>query len=243
MADSLAEDEKANAEDLKNTDDRFKEKQRLAEANAEAQYNLDKFNRDQKAKEDKAASDQEAKEEAERLALKQAKNEAYWAASRGLSEAFFAVQLSMAKGNAAKELEIKKRAFQVDKAFNVARAIQDGIGATQKALAAGGGVPTGIPFALATGALAAANIAKILATKFDGGSAGGAGSVSDIGGGNVSVPTTSAPTVNTTAPTTQASTTFDEQGRNNNFNRVYVVESDISRVQNRVAKIEEQATI
>jgi len=139
-----------------------------------------------------------------------------------------------------KEREFKRKQFDTDKAFRVAQATQDGIAASMKALAQFGGVPTGIPFAVATGALAAANIAKILATKFDGGVAPVMGSETSS---SVSVPTTSAPTVNTTAPTTQASTTFDEQGRNNNFNRVYVVESDISRVQGRVAKIAEQATI
>ena len=188
-----------------------------------------------KAERDKADAEfkasENAKLEAQRVGLD---------AAKGLSEAFFAFQLNGAKGNAQKELEIKKRMFAVDKAFNVARAIQDGIRSVQAALTIpppGGQILAGV-----NAALAAANVAKILATKFDGD--GSAGSVADIGAGaSTAVPTTTAPTVNTAAPTTQASTTFDEQGRNNNFNRVYVVESDISRVQNRVAKLQEQATI
>ena len=158
-------------------------------------------------------------------------------AMKGLSDAFFAIQLNRAKGNAARELEIRKQMFNVDKAFNVARATQDGIRSVQAALTIpppGGQILAGV-----NAALAVANVAKILATKFDG---GGASVTAETG--SVSVPTnTSLPTVsNTTAPNIQPSTSFDETGRNLN-NRVYVLESDITKSQGRVARLNEQATI
>ena len=159
-------------------------------------------------------------------------------AGKALSEAFFAFQLNRANGNAAREMEIRKRMFQVDKAFNVARATQDGIRSVQAALTIpppGGQILAGVNAALAAG-----NIAKILATKFDGGNIqGGADNL------NATVPTsqTNIPTVqNTSAPNINPqTTTFDEQGRVNN--RVYVVESDITKTQERVARIDERSTI
>lgn len=221
-------------------------------AEKEAKEKLDALNKDYadrnkiKTEWDKIAAEQnaiieaEAKAAAKKLAdEKLYREENFIKASQGLSNALYTFQLLAAKGNAAAELEVKKKQFKVDKAFRVAQAIQDGIAATQASLASGGGVPFGIPFAIATGVISAANIANILASKFDG------GSVSSAPTANISTPSvsTQTPTLNTTAPTTQASTTFDEQGRNQNFNRVYVVESDISKVQNRVARLQEQATI
>jgi hypothetical protein len=158
-------------------------------------------------------------------------------AGQALSEAFFAIQLNRAKGNAARELEIRKQMFNVDKAFNVARATQDGIRSVQAALTIpppGGQILAGV-----NAALAIANVGRILNTKFDG---GGASISAETG--SVSVPTnTSLPTVsNTTAPNIQPSTSFDETGRNLN-NRVYVLESDITKSQGRVARLNEQATI
>lgn len=161
-------------------------------------------------------------------------------AAKGLSDLFFMNELNNAKGNAKATMEIKKRQFQVDKAFRVAQAIQDGVAATMKAIANGGGVPLGVPFGIATGALAAVNVAKILATKFEG------GSVADIGVPSAGV-ITNAPNVNTTAPTTQVTQTttttkLGEDGQNMG-QRVYVLESDISKSQNRVARLNEQATV
>lgn len=169
--------------------------------------------------------------------LKKEVNKTAFDASQALSQAFFAWQLRSVQGNATKELEIKKRAFQVDKAFNVARATQDGIRSVQAALTIpppGGQILAGVNAALAAG-----NIAKILATKFDGGNVQSGENLT------ASVPTsqTNIPTVqNTSAPNINPqTTTFDEQGRVNN--RVYVVESDITKTQERVARIDERSTI
>lgn len=182
---------------------------------------------------DQAVADHKASEAAKKEAVVAGLN-----AAQTLSQTFFAIQLNKAKGNAEAEIKIKKRMFEVDKAFNVARAIQDGIRSVQAALTIP--PPGGQILAVVNAGLAAANVAKILATKFESGSVG-----------DVSVPTsnvsTNAPNVNTTAPTTQVaqSTTTTKLGENgeNLGQRVYVLESDITKSQGRIARLNEQATI
>ena len=196
----------------------------------------------QKRKADEAKFDEEQRKKAEEDkkksddAIIQADSKKF-DAMKGLSDAFFAFQLNRANGNAARELQIRKQMFQVDKAFNLARATQDGIRSVQAALTIpppGGQILAGVNAALAAG-----NIAKILATKFDGGNVQSGENLT------ASVPTsqTNIPTVqNTSAPNINPqTTTFDEQGRVNN--RVYVVESDITKTQERVARIDERSTI
>lgn len=167
--------------------------------------------------------------------LKNQVNKTSLDAAQAMSQAFFMFQSRAAEGNEAKLKQIRKRAFQVEKAFNAARAIQDGIAATQKALLAGGGVPTGIPFAVATGALAAANVAKILAAKFDEGGAGGG----DLSTPNISAGNTGVPTINNAANAApiQPTTTFNEQGQNTSMMvKAYVVESEVSDAQEKADK-------
>jgi hypothetical protein len=163
----------------------------------------------------------------------------YFSAAQGLSEAFFAFQLGAAEGNEEAQLEIKKRAFQVDKAFRVAQATMDGIGSVTKTLASGGALA--LPLAISMGVLAVANVAKILATKFDGGKAGGTSSIKpQISGGSNS--NNSNPSQQQ-LPQNQASnpqgTNFDSQG-NKIEQRVYVLEEDITDTQNRIARVAEQ---
>ncbi len=182
---------------------------------------------------DQAVADHKASEAAKKEATVAGLN-----AAQTLSQTFFAIQLNRAKGNATAEIEIKKKMYAVDKAFNVARAIQDGIRSVQAALTIpppGGQILAGV-----NATLAAANVAKILATKFEGGSVG-----------DVSVPTanvsTNTPNINTNAPTTQVtqSTTTTKLGENgeNLGQRVYVLESDITKSQGRIARLNEQATV
>ena len=162
-------------------------------------------------------------------------------ASRALSDVYFQFQLNQAKGNEKRQLEIKKQAFQVDKAFQVAQASIDGYRA---AISAYAGAPPG--FKIASAALAAtfaaAQVAKILATKFDSGSPSSGGANNDISGsqGSANIPTPAT----STAPTTQASTTFDSQGRNQNFTiTAKVYEGDMTSTQKRAAKIDSMTTI
>lgn len=229
-----------NAQNKAARDRERAEAEKQAKALAEIDKYWTKWAADENAKIEAEVAERQKQADADFKASEAAKLEAQRVgldAARGLSEAFFAYQLNAAKGDEKRQLEIKKRMFQVDKAFNVARAVQDGIRSVQAALTIP--PPGGQILAVVNGALAAANVAKILATKFDAG-----GGTSSLDAGSTSVPNipTNTPQLNTAAPTTNPNTTtFDEQG--NNLNRVYVVESDITKSQSRVARLEEQATI
>lgn len=153
----------------------------------------------------------------------------YIQSARVLSDTFFQIQLNNAEGNAQRELEIRKRMFQVDKAFNVARVIQDGIRSVQAALTIP--PPAGQILAGANAALAAGNLAKILATKFNGGTSSGSG------GG--SVPNVSIPSVRNEAIQNNNQTDIDSQ--TGKVNKVFVLEKDITEKVKKVAKIQETA--
>lgn len=158
-------------------------------------------------------------------------------AAQGLSQAFFQTQLNGAKGNAAAELKIRKQMFEVDKAFNVARAVQDGIRAVQAALTIP--PPGGQILAVANGALAAANVAKILSTQFDGGT-------QTVDAPNVSLPTQGGQTPNTFQPPTfvQQSTQLDANGNPiNGPIQAVVVETQMTSTQNRVSRLYNQSRI
>jgi hypothetical protein len=173
-------------------------------------------------------------------ASKQQISEAGLNAAKGLTEAFFAFQLNGAKGNAEKELQIKKRMFEVDKAFSVARAIQDGIRSVNGALAQTATLgPYASVLAGINAALAAANVAKILATKFDAGSAGG-GSISAPNIPTSGSGTNTVPTINNAANSAPIqATSFNEDGSNKSMVvKAIVVETDITDSQRRISKIE-----
>jgi len=162
-------------------------------------------------------------------------------ASQGLSDAFFALKQQGVKGDAQKELELRKKQFQVNKAFAISNAIMTGIMGVQSQLQAGpiiGPILAGI-----VGVTAALNVAKIASAKFDG------GSIDTSGGGSGGVPTL--PQANTNVPvinpaqnnTPQPVTTFT--GNNNNgFNqptKVFVTEEDMTKSQQRVTRLIDQS--
>lgn len=163
-------------------------------------------------------------------------------ASQALAQAFFAFQLRGAEGNAEREKEIRKKMFAVDKAFNVARATQDGIRSVQAALTIP--PPFGQIAAGINATLAAANVAKILATKFDPGSSGGGGGSgtfsSGSGSAGSSLPPIQSPDNTSTLlnqpNASQPSTPTQKQGK------LFVTQSDIKNSLNKVEVIETQAT-
>lgn len=164
-------------------------------------------------------------------------------ALQNISDAFFAHKLKSAKGNEAETLKIQKKAFEVNKAFSVARAIQDGILSVSGALANTGTLgPGAIALAAVNGVIAAANVAKILATQFEGGSATDTGSV------NVSTPGTftQAPNVGGGGGNNQTQLNADgsvnKQGQPSVI-KAYVVESESAEVSKRVNKLSEQSKI
>lgn len=124
-----------------------------------------------------------------------------------INDIFFNYKLNKHKGDAKAENEIRKKQFNVNKAFGITNAVIDGIGAVQKAL--NNPYPLNIVLAAISGAAAIANVAKIASTKFEpsGGDTGGGG------GGAVAVPIPTPPTINTPNANTNSSTSFDETGK------------------------------
>lgn len=158
-------------------------------------------------------------------------------AMQGLSKAFFAFKSKAAKGNAAEELKIRKQQFQVDKAFNVARAIQDGIRSVQAALTIpppGGQILAGV-----NAAIAAANVGVLLASTFDGGST----SSPSIGGGGLGAGASFSQAAPNIAPP-QNTTQLNQNGTIAQAPiKAYVVESESAAVTKRVNKLENQSKI
>lgn len=132
--------------------------------------------------------------------------------------------------------EAQERAFKLNKAFQLAQATIEGTRGVLKAYAE---APPGFKIASAAlaAAFAAAQIAKISQTKFNSAqfekSAIPTGGGSAIGNGIV----TSAPAT----PTTQS--TLLNQPQQQQVIKAVVVESDITKVQNRVQSIKETASI
>lgn len=197
-------------------DDKRLAEEKKAQDEIDRQASLDYMNsvgNDEKAITDttydykKAKRDQELEEfkqntEAQLNATKQGLQ-----AAQSITDIFFNYKLGKVKGDAKAENEIRKKQFNVNKAFGITNAVIDGIGAVQKAL--NNPYPLNIVLAAISGAAAIANVAKIASTKFEpsGGDTGGGG------GGAVAVPIPTPPTINTPNANTNSSTSFDETGK------------------------------
>jgi hypothetical protein len=150
----------------------------------------------------------------------------------------------------------KEKAFEDDKKLKVAQAIISGLQGAVQAFAGAmslgpiAGPIVGAILAAAVGGLAAANVAQIKKTKFDGGAA-----VTQNTPNTDSIGLNSAVT-DSSLGTGGGFTTFSEGamgspggfvpstpfGSTSNNQRVYVVESDITAAQNRVRVLEENST-
>lgn len=159
-------------------------------------------------------------------------------ATQSLTDLYFAHQLKQSKGNAAAELAIRKKQFQVNKAFGIANAVIDGVGAVQKAL--NNPYPLNIVLAVISGLAAAVNIAKIASAKFDEGGGGG-GSV-DTGNIGATASAPAIPTPNNTATTISDSGQV-EKAKTEGDKKVYVLEGDMTKTQKKQVNIEETAKI
>jgi Flp pilus assembly pilin Flp len=159
-------------------------------------------------------------------------------ATQALTDMAFAHQLKMAKGNAAKETEIRKKQFQVNKAFGIVNAVVDGVGAVQKAL--NNPYPLNIVLAVLSGVLAAANVAKIASTKFEPDSGGSASA--DTGSLSAPAPVVPSPNNSTTKIKDDGTVGSDDKRINQApVVKAVVVETDITSSQKNVNTIEESA--
>jgi hypothetical protein len=103
----------------------------------------------------------------------------------GLLNASDNERLKKVEKGSKEEQKIKKRMFNRDKALRISQTIVDTASNIVTSVRNGGGIPTGIPFGIAAGAMGALQIAAIAKAKYDGGetpSGGGGGDVPSGGG-------------------------------------------------------------
>ena len=194
----------------------------------------------------------------QKLGYEELEKEKYNLAKQGiegvqaLSDMYFLFKSQKAQKGSKEEAELAKKAFNVNKALQLATATINGIQAVQGAFATATASPITTvfpvyPFIQAglAGVLAAANVAKIAASKFDSGASGGGG------GGGVSAPSAPAipaPPISTASNNTNQSTLFDESGKNLNQTQpqinvtATVGVDEIANKTNRVSVLEQQST-
>jgi len=183
--------------------------------------------------------------------LKMANAEAYvaltndaLAATQALTDIYFADQLAKAKGNDKKEREIRKKQFNVNKAFTVAGIVLNTVMGMIKAVSNNPPPsPIGIAGAVITGVMGTAATIKALATKFDdsGSGGGGGGAVGSLGsaGGGVALEPPSTGSTQLNADGTIKAATANAQPTI----KAVVVETDVTKTQKRVSTIEERASL
>lgn len=172
-------------------------------------------------------------------------------AAQQVTDLFFAFKSSKLKKGSAEELENAKKGFQVNKALQLASATVSGVQAVQGAFATATASPIttvfpAYPFIQAgiAGVLSAANIAKIAASKFE----GGAGSPSTPSGGGGGASILAPPTISNQNANVEG-TQFDENGKRigaKNDSTINVVATvgvdEITSKMNRVNVLEKQST-
>jgi hypothetical protein len=220
------------------------------------QYGLDTQELEKRQQEeiDKIQADARAKREAEEKAEFDRKvkiAEDYAGTVNNLAETAFTISNKFGKQDEESKEKRAKRQFQVAKALQLSMAIMDGFKAVTTSLASSpvaiGPVPN--PAGIASLAFAVttslANIAKIASTQYGSKSAGGGagGSTAPMGGG--------------ATPNTGGTPSFSLFGQGNNMNttsapkdqetsltvKAVVVESDVTSTQNKVKKMQENATL
>ena len=138
------------------------------------------------------------------------------------------------------EDKLNRQKFNREKALQMTSITISTASAVMKSLAENGGVPTGIPFAIASGVLGAAQLAVVANSKYQGGSAPSMPSFSGGGGSTGASGEQFAPI---TPPTQTGTTTAGLLGGSNipTSGQVFVLESDISQVQNNVMVAEQKS--
>jgi len=223
------------------------------------QYGLDtvelkKRQEDEIANIEKDARDKKAAEEKAEFDRKMKMAEDYAGAVNNLAETAFALSNRFGKQDEASKEKRAKRQFQIQKAMQLSLAIMDGFKAVNASLAqspiAIGPVPNpagiaSLAFAITT---SLANVAKIASTQYGskgGAPAGGGGGASDGGGGAAAGG--GAPSFSLFGQGNNQNTTSAAQDVENKSNQLtvkaIVVESDVTSTQNKVKKMQENATL
>jgi len=185
---------------------------------------------------DKRRSDEEVKNAAARETRKRELSAQALNTLQGLSNVFFANQLKAAAGNADAELRVKKKQFEVEKAFRLANVAIDTASAILKTTAQLG-LPAATPFNIAAAALGAIQAGIIAAAQFDPGQT--SASVSANSATGVSSPDVS---VNPPQTFTQPQSTVIQRNENNRPIKVVVLQQDIRDAISEATKVELQAS-
>jgi hypothetical protein len=184
--------EKEIADLVKSYDDKFA----IANGNAELEKQLteqqekdiavieDKYRKEKEEKEKQALDKQkQIQQQKLDLILKYAQTFGQAMSSlNGLLNANDEARLKNVKQGSKEEEAIKRKMFERDKKLRIVQTVIDTASNIVQSVRNGGGIPSGIPFGVAAGAMGAMQIAAIAKTKFDGGqqqvpdtSAGGGG--------------------------------------------------------------------
>jgi hypothetical protein len=206
-----------------------------------------------KLEEDITAKNKEEleKRKADELAENQAKldiAQSYVNAIGSLTDLVTTIRVAGAGKDTAAQEKAARDQFNIMKGVQIASTIISGINGVMNALSAVTTVPDpfGFPLkvanAIAIGVAAAANVAKIAATQFQPRGGGG-------GGGGGQTPS-SAPTPSSQTPSISAGSTIGlgemkilPQKQQTNWQKVYVVESDIRNTTNKVEVIENRSVL
>ena len=171
---------------------------------------------------EKALSEIKKKEREKNFALATASIGALSALNKAATD----TALLNAAGDEEKKEKIRKASFEREKKLNIAMAAINGAQAVLAGFAQGG-----LPMAIVAGVTAAAQLAAIVATTYQGGAGAGVETPTETtpdgagdAGGGVQL-----------SPVSNTSTILGNQ-------QVYVTETDITNTQNNVSVIEESAT-
>lgn len=186
---------------------------------------------------DKEATAQALAEKKARLEAERKLEEDSLKAVMAVTDVYFQMKLNATEGNEEAQTEIKRKAFEVNKAFQLGQAVIDGYRAVLSAYAT---APPGfkIASAIAAGVFAAASIAKIAMTKFNAGPAT-MPKPAETGGASSQPSGNNVPQNNTNLPTGQ-STTLDDSG-NVTGGTNWISVKEINATQKRVSRVTEQA--
>lgn len=204
---------------------------------------------------EKAARDKKAEEEKAEFERKMKMAEDYANSVNNLAETAFTISNRFGKQDEESKEKRAKRQFQVAKALQLSMAILDGYKSITAFFASNSLTVAGIPnpgaiasFALTLSSVVA-NVAKIASTQYgakNGNPAGGGGGAG-MGGGGTANAGGGAPSFSLFGQGNNMNTTSGPQDAENKSNQLtvkaVVVESDVTSTQNKVKKMQENATL
>lgn len=223
------------------------------------QYGLDSAELKKRQEDEIAKIEEDAAEKARQKRLKEQAEkiqmaEQYAGAVNNLAETVFTISNRFGKQDEISKEKRAKRQFQIQKAMQLSMAIIDGFKAANASLAASPLTVLGVPNPGAIAAFAfaittsLANVAKIASTQYgakSGSPAGGGGGASDGGGGAAAGG--GAPSFSLFGQGNNQNTTGSAKDVENKSNQLtvkaIVVESDVTSTQNKVKKMQENATL